>query len=522
MSSGPAQRVLIFVVAYNAEKTITSVLSRIPVADLPPETEILVVDDRSADKTFEEASRHADSLGGLRLNVLCNPENQGYGGNQKIGYQYAIEHGFDVVVLLHGDGQYAPEKLPHIIRPLLNKQADACFGSRMMTRGRALKGGMPFYKYAGNRILTAFENRVLGMNLTEFHSGYRAYSVHALKRVPFRYNTNDFHFDSEIIIQFHLKGLRIKEIPIPTFYGDEICHVNGVGYAWHIFLTTLASRCHLMGIFYQRKFDVWGDASRAEPKLGYRSSHTLAVERVSDGASVLEIGCGSGAVARELKKRGCRVTGFDDKPSPGEAFDAFVQGSLDDAELPAQLAAYDFILILDRLEHLVSPERLLDALRRRCYADNTTVVLTAPNIGFVTMRLGLLMGQFNYSRQGILDLSHKRLFTYRSFRRLVEQEGYSVHRMRGVPAPFPKALGNGWLARTLLAVNQALIALWPRMFAYQIYLEAGFHPPLHHLLECTVEASRRRALDSVSPGLEEKGEPRAGVKAKQAGHSGTP
>ena len=124
--------------------------------------------------------RHATRNSGdipFKITVLYNPVNQGYGGNQKIGYHYAIERGFDFVALLHGDGQYAPEFLPALIEPLLKGEADAVFGSRMMNKRDALKGGMPLYKFVGNRILTSIQNRVLGANLTEFHSGYRVYSV---------------------------------------------------------------------------------------------------------------------------------------------------------------------------------------------------------------------------------------------------------------------------------------------------------------------------------------------------------
>ena len=133
--------------------------------------------------------------------MLRNEINQGYGGNQKVGYAFAIERGFDFVVLLHGDGQYAPEELPKLLAPLRDGRADAVLGSRMMTTFGALRGGMPLYKYVGNRVLTALQNRLLRANLSEFHSGYRAYSVRALRDLRFRLNSNDFHFDTEIIVQ---------------------------------------------------------------------------------------------------------------------------------------------------------------------------------------------------------------------------------------------------------------------------------------------------------------------------------
>src|SRR5581483_7156000 len=125
-----------------------------------------------------------------KLRVIKNAQNQGYGGNQKLGYQYFISKGFDVVVLLHGDGQYAPEILANMYAPIVSGEADAVFGSRMMPEyGGALKGGMPLYKYVGNRILTFFENYPLGMHLTAFHSGYRAYSVEALRQIDFAHMT---------------------------------------------------------------------------------------------------------------------------------------------------------------------------------------------------------------------------------------------------------------------------------------------------------------------------------------------
>ena len=226
-------KLLIFVVAYNAEKTIETVLSRIPASLVDDyRVEVLIIDDASPDATFEQAARFKDTRDlPFDVHVLFNPVNQGYGGNQKIGYHFAIERGFDFVALLHGDGQYAPECLPDLVAPLRDGAADAVFGSRMLARGDAVKGGMPLYKFVGNKILSCFENYMLGTRLSEFHSGYRVYSVDALKRIPFALNTNDFHFDTEIIVQFVFAGLRIEDRPIPTFYGDEICHVDGLKYA---------------------------------------------------------------------------------------------------------------------------------------------------------------------------------------------------------------------------------------------------------------------------------------------------
>jgi glycosyltransferase involved in cell wall biosynthesis len=484
-------KVLIFIVAYNAETTIQKVLKRIPVDQMPTETDVLVIDDASSDLTFRAAEEYRNEVGGMKITVLYNPENQGYGGNQKLGYAYAVEHGYDVVALVHGDGQYAPEKLPELIKPVLDGEADACFGSRMIERGAALRNGMPRYKYVGNKILTWFENRFLGSDLSEFHSGYRIYSVPALAQVPFRYNTNDFHFDTDIIIQFILRGLRIREIAIPTYYGDEICHVNGMAYAWNVVMSTLGACVHRWGVLYQRKFDVQHGVPHYDLKQGYCSSHVMAVDAVDQGARVLDLACGPGYVAQLLTKKGCHVTGLDRVASDEPRFDGFIQHDLNAEALPAELGTYDTILALDCIEHLAQPERFLALLRQRCYAGRTRLVLTTPNVAALPIRLGLLFGQFNYGPQGILDLTHTRLFTFRSLKRMLDQEGYDVLRVKGIPAPFPKALGDGWLGRALLGLNRALIAVWPTMFSYQIFVESRFRPPLKHLLSRAVETSDR-------------------------------
>jgi glycosyltransferase involved in cell wall biosynthesis len=497
-------RVLIFIVAYNAEKTIQEVIRRIPASLTLYDTEILIIDDSSGDQTFDQAhdlERTGETP--FPLTVLHNPLNQGYGGNQKIGFHYAIENGFDIVALVHGDGQYKPECLPELLEPLVEEQCDAVFGSRMMTRFAALKGGMPLYKYVGNRILTGIQNWLLKSSLTEFHSGYRLYSVAALKRIPFDRNTNDFHFDTEIIIQLFRAHRVIKELPIPTYYGDEICHVNGMKYAWNVISATLASRAQDLGILYQRKFDV---ASPAEgnplyqPKLNFDSPHTMALARIAPGSSVADVGCGPGYISRALSSKNCRVTGIDQfPPAPDTGLERFVHCDLNDSNFPLDAGSFDHILLLDIVEHLRAPERFLDSLRESRKGDVAVkVILSTGNIAFIVTRLALLVGWFNYGPRGILDLTHTRLFTFKTARALLEQSGYRVLEVRGVPAPFPLALGDGWLARVALAVNKGLIKISKSLFSYQIFIVCTPLPTLEWLLSQAYEGRRVRQLNSVA------------------------
>jgi glycosyltransferase involved in cell wall biosynthesis len=196
------RRLLIFVIAYQAERTLTAVLERIPRSVFDEyDCHVLIVDDASSDRTAEVGREYRRSHPDIAMTVMRNEYNQGYGGNQKVGYVFAIRGGFDFVAMIHGDGQYAPEKLPHLVAPLAAGNADAVFGSRMMTHLGALKGGgMPLYKFVGNRVLTAVQNILLGTTLSEFHSGYRVYSIAALKQIAFSLNSNGFDFDTEIII----------------------------------------------------------------------------------------------------------------------------------------------------------------------------------------------------------------------------------------------------------------------------------------------------------------------------------
>ncbi len=226
-------RIGILVVAYNAESTLIDVLKRIPQPIMDKVEEIFVFDDASQDATVEVGKNFKQATGDPKLSIYRNPVNLMYGGNQRRGYQYAIERGLDIVVLLHGDGQYAPEVMQELLEPLERGEADLVMGSRMLVPGAALRGNMPLYKYIGNRILTTLQNWLVGTRFSEFHSGYRAYSVAALRTLDLNRLTTNWHFDTQIILEFLKHGYRVKEVPIPTYYGDEICHVNGVPYALH-------------------------------------------------------------------------------------------------------------------------------------------------------------------------------------------------------------------------------------------------------------------------------------------------
>lgn len=494
-------RVLIFIVAYNAEKTIDGVVRRIPASLAESyDLDVLIIDDASRDSTFERSHRISRAQDvPFPIHALFNPVNQGYGGNQKIGYHYAIENGYDFVALLHGDGQYAPECLPELLEPLRRGETDAAFGSRMLTSGGARRGGMPLYKLAGNRILSWIENKLLHTNLSEFHSGYRAYSVRALEAIPFERNTNDFHFDTEIIIQLLIARRHILEIPIPTYYGDEICHVNGIQYAVNVVRAVLRAWLQEMSLFYDRRFDCApAGYSPYQPKLTYASPHKYALDRVRPGSRVLDLGCAGGYMGAALKtNRQCHVTGVDVFPAFGGNLDEFCFHDLNDGPPDFDFSNYDFTLMLDVIEHLPRPERFLDQLRTKLAMNpQAELIISTANVGFFVTRLMLVLGQFNYGKRGILDLTHTRLFTFASLRRALDQAGFDILETRGMPAPYPLALGENWFSLFLVSVNQGFSRVWRGMFSYQICMRAKARPSLEWLLASAREESRAR-VDSM-------------------------
>lgn len=227
---------LIYIPSFNCERTIGSVIKEI--RNIVPNSFVLVVDDSSTDNSYLVAKDLADY-------VIRTPTRLGYGGNQKIAFKFFVENSFEKIVMIHGDGQHNPLHIPRFLECIDQKKADLVIGSRMLNKSSAINGGMPIIKFISNIFLSYIENKVLGLNLSEFHSGYRCYSARALRAIysfiPML--SDDFVFDQQIIFLMHKLGFKICEIPVETIYNQFSSHIKllpGIKYFFEVLI--LSSR----------------------------------------------------------------------------------------------------------------------------------------------------------------------------------------------------------------------------------------------------------------------------------------
>lgn len=472
---GHDKRVGILVIAYNAESHIQETLDRIPEEIWQAISVVYVIDDCSTDETVEKAlsfQKHQN-----KFVVLRNRVNRMYGGNQKLGYQYAIENNLDVVVMLHADGQYAPEQLEQILAPIVRGDADVVIGSRMLKRKDALKGRMPYYKFFGNIILTKIQNLLCKMDLSEFHSGYRAYSTSFLKNILFFENTDSWHFDTEILLQAKEYGCKILEVPIPTYYGSEICRVNGIWYAFNCILTSWKYYLFRKKLLYCRTFDVNPRDRRYTEKFNDPfSSHSKIINilQLSDlkGKKVLEMGVGDASLTKKMVQMGAIIDAIEIDSVACESARphcrVVYEGALENIERINISDQYDLIVMADVLEHLMNPEYVLSKAKTYLKTGGALIV-SLPNVANIYVRLNVLLGRFPYHSKGILDRTHLHFYTLRTAENLLIRTGWVIVGKDvtsipiGIIFPF---LQRGPL-RFALHLLYRVTKMWKRLFAYE-------------------------------------------------------
>ena len=259
MSQPP--EICIFVPCYRVERFVTPTMRRADWKQLATlvRFRVLFVDNASTDKTWEAVQECLRDLAelGVDAEAIRNPVNRGYGGSNKIVFDYCLEHGIPAIGILHSDGQYAPEELCRLVEQWKARPHAALFyGSRLL--GHPLRGGMPLYKFLANKFLTWVQNVALGTRISEFHSGYRFYRMDWIRRVRYEHTSDYYDFDTQIIFQIHHAGGRIEETVIPTFYGEEVSNVNGLKTAKGILANVAVYLLHKWGVRRTPRFDVRG------------------------------------------------------------------------------------------------------------------------------------------------------------------------------------------------------------------------------------------------------------------------
>lgn len=539
-------RFLIYVVAYEAEQHLYDLFERIPFELFNrEEIQFLVNDAGCSDNGSCLLKKWLIAHEIYNVTILKNRIDQGYGGNQKIGLRVAVDDAYSCLILLDGDGSYSPGLLTELIEAWRASEPDILLGARSQSSPSDPAEQKHVDLPVSDRILDRFQNWITGWNLADYQTGCRAYSTKFLKTIPFEINTNDLHFDRELMLQAAHVGARVREIEIPMNDRIQINHGRGWKSSWNALGAILQYKMHQWGMLCSLKLRNHSTDRYRDKTLADYSSHACALKLLEkrDAHEVLDIGCGPGYVARQCEQRGIRVTGIDcARPRPG-MMSNFLLADLEQDILPVSLRDYDTLLLLDVIEHLSNPEEFLLTLRNEngkepekplissqgiqtdpvsdcnqpdsdlshqalsaeaeqdpfgeqglfaAYPEMPLLILSTPNVAFAAVRLNLLCGRFNYAERGILDITHKRLFTRRSLLRMLKDCGYDIESVHAVGAPFsavmPGRMGTclGWMAGLLAK-------LWPAMFAFQFMVECRPRPGVREVLRHAIRVHDRSA-----------------------------
>ena len=477
-------KVLVCIFSIHDEKSALDMLKKIPEAVIKSNHEILILIDGSKETEFQPATKMVEGFELLNIQILIIAEGLGYGGSQKLAFHYAIKQEFDLIIVIDGSGQYFPEDIENLMSSLIGSNAQAVMGSRFLSRTKEMRSQMSFYRYFGNLAVSFLQNKILGLKFSEFHSSLRAFRVKSLEKIPFSFNSNGRQFDTEVLIQLNLKSFQVIEIPVSFIERFRTKVMEYLRYGIDVVQLSINFRLHMMSIFYERKFDISSSVDKYTLKAGYPSSHQFTLNEVRANSRVLDVGCGNSLVGSELMKLGCWVEAIDCENSKGlNRINKFTKMNLNDESKNILIHSFDYVLLLDVLEHLEEPERFVWNLRTQAHGKRPNIIVSVPNIGFFVMRLQLLFGRFNYGIKGILDLGHRRLFTFYTIRKMFEDAGFEVLKCKGIPAPYPEAIGKNMLSLSLLKINSFLIKIFPKLFSYQVFMVVVPLPTLDFLLK---------------------------------------
>ena len=443
-----------------------------------------------------EIARWRDESGARHVDVVQHSLALASGACQKLGLRYALDRGFDLVIVTPEDPDADGSILGEVLVRGAAGGADVVVGIARRGPASQRPAVAPALSQAG-----AVSPRTRpGACRRDLPRAYRGYSTRFLSTIPFEMNANDARFDFEVLLQAEHAGATVLTV-----------EAGGVTPGWRTrprlslaeagaLLSSLAQfRLHRAGMLCSLKYRDLGPVRYANKTAVLYSSHAtaLALTREFGPRRLLDIGCGSGFVASQCTAAGIEVTGVDIRPPMPGSMRHFIRADLDREALPVDPCGFDLILMLDTIEHFARPEQFLIDLRNRAPAGTPAellprMVLSTPNVAFIAMRLNLLLGRFNYAERGILDITHKRLFTLSSLLRLLRDCGYVTERVIPVAAPFEAVFG-GWLGSLLGRANRFLLVLWRRLFAFQFIVVCRPLPNIRQLLHHNAPSLRQAA-----------------------------
>ncbi|MFA5974896.1 MAG: methyltransferase domain-containing protein [Elusimicrobiota bacterium] len=448
-----------------------------------PDVSCLIMDDASQDGTFEAVSRFLTQYPWPTCLIVRHRHPLGPGGNQKVGIRHAMERKVDVVLTILGG---SPATLSAIPGMLDRFQADDRADYLLATERFGWRSPLAWPRWLRQRGLSLIENRFSGVRIPDWHGPLRIYRLNALREIAFELNTHEAHFHTEILLQLISAGRRrLRTFDVPL-HSDRLPSMARAG-SLQTIKAALKFRLQRYSLFYDFRYHpeliIPGPKAAAPSrphytdKVGFDSPHALVCNSdtlVPPKSRVLDLGCSVGYVARHLtEKKGCSVVGVD-RLDPSQVLTGFEYHRLDleqDLERLCQIidhGEFDVILILDVLEHLSTPELFLLMLTRRRYQKIPRIIVSTGNVGFLVVRLMLLAGFFNYGNKGILDITHKRLFTVRTFKNLLDQTGFAILRRYGFSLPWKELGLPRTLCRPLEKIHGGFARWRPTLFAYQV------------------------------------------------------
>lgn len=408
----------------------------------------------------------------LELRVHRMPRDEGYGGARKSAFEYALLRGFDLVVTMRGDGLHPPARLPDLLHAALSEPGSLVIATRRMHYGQPEVRIPQLLAHTGAKFL---QNRLLGLSLGDYHSGFRVYPARTLRSIPYQLNADDRSFDMQTVIQCRALGAPIRQVSLPPSWSEYPSSPRGLLHVLRFTGAAFDYRLHQLHLTRRGRYFVDPDVHYTL-KRSRTGSHMQIVEAIRPGSRVLDLGCSQGLLARPLRKHDVRVTGVDVEPPRrlDEGMEEFFQRDLEQPlDLPTG-RVFDYVVCSDVIEHLRNRTELLRGVRRYLKPEGRLLIST-PNVALWFYRLSLLVGRFEYGPRGVLDETHVHLYTQSTFRRAVEKAGFRVVRERVTALPFEvvfESTGRSRLVRGLAGAYHLMARLWPALFAYQMLLEA--------------------------------------------------